>query len=130
MYSILTAPKDLFQKIEKAITDNPDLLRMHHFHELPNGAEALVRDQIDDPDTSHCLAGFIVYFTPRAVEFERLRHDVDEFANEILRGSGRKPIPNAIFNSDEESVIRIVKRRADAERMAEALGSQYNGVLN
>jgi hypothetical protein len=130
MYSILTAPKDLFQKIEKIVTERPELLKVHNFHELPNGTEALVMDQIMDEDTAHCLAGFVVALTPRGAEFERLRHDVDDFANEILRGSGRKPIPKAIFNSDEESMLKIVKRRAEAERMQAALESQYKGVTN
>lgn len=130
MQSILVAPKNLFQLIEAAITARPERLQLHHWHQLPNGNEALVQDQIMDEDTAHCLAGFIVAFTNRGAEFERLRHDVDIYANEILVSSGRKPIPLAIFNSDEESVIRIVKRRAEAERIQEALDSQYSGVLN
>jgi hypothetical protein len=130
MQSILVAPKNLFQMIEKRITEQPDLLRIHHWHELPSGNEALVMDQIMEDDTAHCLVGWIVYFTPRAAEFERLRKDVDVYANEILVNSGRKPIPHAIFNSDEESVRKIVARRAEQERVEEALASQYNGVLN
>lgn len=121
MNYLLHCPDDLFQLIEATVTENPKLLSCHNWHELANGREALVEDQIMEPDTSHCLAGMIVYFTPNAAKAERLRHDVDVFANEILINSGRKPIPLAIFKEDEETALKIIKMRANSERLSQHL---------
>ncbi len=71
-----------------------------------------------DPETSHCLAGFVVALTPKAAGYEHLREDVDVFANEILRANSRLPIPLAIFTSDDESVKIVVAGRASEERSA------------
>lgn len=119
MNTLLIAPNNLFQLIESTVTQNPELLKAHNWHELPNAREALVDDQIMDSDTAHCLAGWVVYFTPNAAKAERLRHDVDVFANEILVNSGRKPIPLAIYHSDEESMLKIIKRRAVQEQLGQ-----------
>lgn len=116
MKSLLKAPSNLFQMIEKVITENPHLLKPSDWHTLPNGREAFTEEQILDEDTAHCLAGFVVALTPNAAKAERLRVDVDDFANEILINSGRKPIPLAIFHDeDPETALKIVKLRAAAE---------------
>ena|SRR5690348_4724630 len=118
MNSILKTPRNIFQMIEEIVTARPELLKTYHWHELPNGREAYVQDQIMDRDTAHCLAGWIVALTPRAAEFERLREDVDTYANEILVNSGRKPIPVAIFMEldDSETALKIIRKRANEER--------------
>lgn len=116
MKSLLKAPINLFQMIEKIITENPDLFKSSDWHTLPNGREAFTEEQILDEDTAHDLAGFIVALTPNAAKAERLRVDVDDFANEILTNSCRKPIPLAIYHDeDPETVLKIVRMRAAAE---------------
>jgi hypothetical protein len=116
MKSLLKTPPNLFQLIEKAHAENPNFLKPGDWHTLWNNREAFTEEQIMDPDTSHCLAGAIVYFTPNAAKAERLRVDVDEFANEILVNSGRKPIPLAIFHDeDPETALRVIRNRAAQE---------------
>lgn len=116
MNSLLKAPDNIFQMIEEIITKNPNLLKPGDWHTLPNGREAFTEEQILDEDTAHCLAGFIVALTPNAAKAERIRLDVDEFANEILVNSGRLPIPLAIYMEEEETLIKILKGRAAEER--------------
>lgn len=116
MLSLLTAPKNLFQIIEAIVTQRPELLKSHHWHEMASGREAFTEEQILDTDTAHCLAGWLVALTSRGAEFERIRQDVDVYANEILVNSGYPPIPMAIFHSDEESMLKIIKMRAKKER--------------
>ncbi len=115
---LLKTPNNLFQLIEKAITDRPELLDAFNWHELPNGREAYTEEQILDEDTKHCLAGWIIALTPKAAGYEHLREDVDTFANEILRANGRLPIPNGIFTSCEESMKLVIAGRAAEERAA------------
>src|SRR5688572_21310457 len=115
MNSLLVAPHNLFQLIEMSVTARPELLKAFHWHELASGKEAFVEDQILDEDTAHCLAGWIVSLTPNAARFERIRQDVDTYANEILVNSGRKPIPVAIFNGEEEDMLKVIRMRARAE---------------
>ncbi len=115
---LLKTPNNLFQLIEKAITERPELLSAFHWHELSNGREAYTEEQILEEDTKHCLAGFIVALTPKAAGYEHLREDVDTFANEILRANGRLPIPNGIFTADEPSMERVIRGRASEERSA------------
>ena len=117
MKSLLIAPHNLFQLIESAVTANPELLKVHEWHELPNGREAYTEEQIMDCDTAHDLAGWVVFFTPNAARFERIRLDVDDYANEILVNSGRKPIPLGIHHAgDVESALKIIQMRANQER--------------
>lgn len=118
---LLKTPNNLFQQIEAIITERPELLQLHHYHELASGREAFTEEQILESDTAHCLAGFIVALTPKAAGYEHMREDVDVFANEILKSNGRLPIPMAIFNSDVASVAIIVKGRASEERAASYL---------
>lgn len=117
MKSLLKCPTNLFQMIEQIITEKPQLLQIGDWHTLPNGREAFTEEQILEEDTAHCLAGFVVALTANAAKAERLRIDVDEYANEILVNSGRMPIPLAIYKEDEETLRRIIKRRAQDERI-------------
>jgi hypothetical protein len=114
--TILITPKDLFCQIEEIVTNNPKLLKAHHWHEMANGKEANTPDQIMAEGTSHCLAGWIVRLTQNAPRFERLREDVDTYANEILTLNGREPIPMAIYKEDEETMLKIIRGRAARER--------------
>lgn len=116
MNSLLICPPNLFQMIEAAITEKPELLSAFNWHELPNGREAYTDEQITAPNTKHCLAGFIVAFTPNAAKFEKIREDVDVYANEILVASGRLPIPLAIYMDDEETMRKIIRGRCAEER--------------
>lgn len=116
MNSLIQAPPNLFQMIEAIITEKPELLSSHHWHELSNGREAFTEEQIMEPDTKHCLAGFVVVLTPNAPKFGSRRQDIDEYANEILVSSGRLPIPLAIYMEDEETLKKIAKGRAAEER--------------
>lgn len=118
MLSLLVAPKNVFQIIEAIVTARPELLKVHHWHELANGREAFTEDQIMDTDTAHCLAGWIVALTSRGAEFERIRQDVDVYANEILVNSGHPPIPKAIYYGEEEDMMKIIKMRAAKERQS------------
>ncbi len=126
MLSLLTAPKNLFQIIEAIVEARPELLKAHHWHEMASGREAFVEEQIMDTDTAHCAAGWIVALTSRGAEFERIRQDVDVYANEILVNSGYPPIPMAIYHSDEESMLKIIKMRAKKEREAQTGGGDVN----
>mgnify|MGYP001580514334 CR=1 FL=1 len=116
MNSLLQAPPNLFQMIEIIITEKPELLSMHNWHELANGREAFTEDQVMEPDCKHCLAGWIVVLTPNGPKFGSRRQDIDEYANEILVASGRLPIPLAIYMDDEETAIKIIKGRSAFER--------------
>ncbi len=118
MNPLLKCPNDLFQQIERIITERPELLSQFHFHELASGREAYTEEQILEEDTKHCLAGFIVALTPKAAGYEHLREDVDTFANEILRSNGRLPIPSSIFYADEDSARKIILGRSAEERAA------------
>ena len=130
MQSSLVAPRDLFRRMHKMLTENPSMLSQHHYHEMSNGTEALTPDQILATTAKHCIAGLIVALTPNAAKFERLREDVDTYANEILVNSRRKPLPMAIIHGDEESARRIIARRAEQEEMDEARMAQYLEVFN
>lgn len=115
--------------IEKIITENPKLLKAGDWHTLANGREAFTEEQILEENTAHCLAGWLVALTPNAAKAERIRMDVDEFANEILVNSGRQPIPLAIYMEEEESMIKIIRRRASDERIS-ALKYQASASYN
>jgi len=117
MKSLLIAPKNLFQMIDAAITEKPELLSLGNWHELPNGREAYTDEQITAASTKHCLAGWIIALTPNAPRFERMRVDVDDYANEILVSSGRLPIPLSIYHDeDRETTIKIIRGRCAEER--------------
>lgn len=118
MQSVLKAPPDLFQQISARVKERPELLITTNWHELPNGREAFTVDQITDEDTRHCLAGFVVLLTPGAVKHERMRIDVDEYANEILISSGRLPLPISIYLDDDiRTLERILGGRSSEERV-------------
>lgn len=114
--TILITPKDLFQQIEEIVTTNPKLHKTYHWHEMANGKEANTPDQITADGTAHSLAGWIVRLTQNAPRFERLREDVDNYANEILQLNDREPIPLAIYMGDEETELKIIRGRAARER--------------
>jgi hypothetical protein len=118
MNSLIQTPSNLFQMIEAIITETPELLSMHNWHELANGKEAFTEDQIAESDTKHCLAGWIIALTPNAPRFgiSSRRLDFDKYANEILKLSGRLPIPLAIYTEDEATARKIVAGRAAEER--------------
>jgi hypothetical protein len=126
MQSLLQTPDNLFQLIEAIVTQDPTLLSSFHWHELPNGREAFTEEQVMEPDTKHCLAGFIVALTPNGPKFGSRRQDVDVYANEILVASGRLPIPLAIYMEDEETLTKILKGRAAEERAKAYLAPQFN----
>ncbi len=126
---LLITPDNLFQLIETAVTKRPELLVDSNWHEsLKKGQEVFTEDQILDKDTAHDLAGWIVKLTPRAAQYERLRVDVDDYANDILKMNGRRPIPLAIHHSDVESMLKVIRMRAAEERVEEARNpkSRYN----
>lgn len=80
------------------------------------GTEALTEQDIMLPYTAHCITGWVIAITPRAAAYERMREDVVEYANEILRASGRLPIPWGIIFSDEESMKIFIRGRSAEER--------------
>jgi hypothetical protein len=123
--TILTIPDNLFQQIEEIVTKNPKLFKTHHWHELANGKEANTPDQIMAEGTAHDIAGWIVRLTNSGPKFERLREDVDNYANEILVANGREPIPMAIFMENEETQLKIIKGRASREREVAFNKSHY-----
>ena len=118
MNLFLKAPDTLFQQIEAIVTKRPNLLKADNWHELKSGREAFTDEQIHDPDTAHCLFGWVVALVPRAAEFEHCRQDVPEYVNQILTDNGRKPLPKMLAHSDEESMLKVIKMRADAERLS------------
>lgn len=127
---LFITPDDLFQQIEKIVTKNPDRLRAFNYHELPNGREAFTEDQILDPKTCHCLAGFIIALTPQAAKYSYMwtvgaNDQTLETVNRILVDNGRKPIPMAIFFSDEESMLKVIRMRAAEERVEEARNPKH-----
>lgn len=113
---MLKAPLDLFRKLEEILTSKPTLLNLNEYHSLPNGEEAFTEADILNPKTSHCLAGWIVTLTPNAAKYEQMQVDVVEYAQRILRQSGRPQIPTAFFFSDNESVMKLIRGRAAEER--------------
>lgn len=114
--NLLETPPNLFQQIEAAIIKNPKRLSTFHWHELPNGKEAYDPEDIRGRRTLHDLAGWIVALTPNGPRFERLREDVNEYANDILRSNGREPLPWGIHFADEESQWKVIRKRAAEER--------------
>ena len=124
--SLFRFPKNGFQQIAEKITANPNLFKPDDWHTLSNGHEAMGEDEILRPYTAHCLAGWIIAITPRAAAYEMANEfdgeDVDDFANRILKQNGRKPIPKAIFHSEEESMKRILFKRAKEE--------EYQNILD
>jgi hypothetical protein len=98
---LFKCPDDLFQQIEERVLRRPELLSMDEYHTLPDGSEA----------------GWIIALTPKAPEFERLRDNVDDFANEILVANGRLPIPFGIFYGDNASGLKLIRGRAAEERL-------------
>jgi hypothetical protein len=126
--TLLITPDNLFQQLETIVTKKPELLRAGNYHQTQKGLEAFTEEQILDKSTSHCLAGWVIALTPNAPRFEHMRLDVDDFANEILRMNDRRPVPLAIYHSDEESMLKIIKMRAAEERVERALNPKtlYN----
>jgi hypothetical protein len=118
----LKLPKGAWTKIEAAITANPDRLKAGDWHTLKNGEEALTPDEIAKDTTAHCLSGWVVAMTPKAAGLERLRLDVDAFANEILVNSGQAPIPRAIIHGTEEDMLKIIKLRSFKEQASTTTG--------
>lgn len=125
MRSLLKAPPRLFSMIESIVEQKykPDsefpygyVFSERHWHELMSGKEAFTPDQIQDEDSKHCCAGWIVALTPNASNYEKIRIDVDNYANEILVASGRAPIPLAIYHGEIEDWLKIIKMRARQER--------------
>jgi hypothetical protein len=115
----LRTPRDLFQQIEAAVLRNPSRLSMHHYHELA-GVE-VVEDPLKmlAPNCAHCLFGWIIAYTPGAVELEADGEDPMDLANAILISNSRLSIPRALAFSDEESALKIIRGRAAEERAAE-----------
>lgn len=113
---MLKAPSDLFCRIEARLKENPELLTLDEYHLMPDGDEAFLEPDIMHYKTAHCLAGWIIAMTPNAARLERMRTDVDEYAQQILVASGRPRIPTAILFSDAESVLKIIRGRAAEER--------------
>jgi hypothetical protein len=96
---------------------------------LKNASQSFLLDLYTDigvPTTHRCRT--IVKLTPRAAQYERLRIDVDDYANDILKMNGRRPIPLAIHHSDVESMLKVIRMRAAEERVEEARNpkSRYN----
>jgi hypothetical protein len=114
---LFKCPDDLFQQIEERVLRRPELLSMDEYHTLPDGSEAFSPRDIVNHRTAHCVAGWIIALTPKAPEFERLRDNVDDFANEILVANGRLPIPFGIFYGDNASGLKLIRGRAAEERL-------------
>jgi hypothetical protein len=113
---LFKCPPDLFQQIEARVLRHPELLDMGEYHLLPDGTEAMSPRDIVNHRTAHCLQGWIIALTPKAPDYERLRDDVDDFANDILKANGRLPIPFGIIYGERESALRVIRGRAAEER--------------
>jgi hypothetical protein len=110
---VLKSPADIFTKLEEILTARPHLLVMDDYHTYRDGEEAFTEEQILDPSTAHCLAGWVVVLTPNAAKYERHEDiDIPEYANRMLMHGGHPKIPKSIYFSDNESVMKLVRGRA------------------
>jgi hypothetical protein len=114
---VLTPPVDLFCRLEAIVLETPKLLDQHHYHTLPTGREAFTVADILHPDTAHCLMGWVAVLTPEAVERQSQFDDCYDYAQTLLKRSGRLPIPWGIAFADEESAIRVIRGRAAEEKL-------------
>jgi hypothetical protein len=109
-------PTDLFTQLETILLKEPHRLVLGDWHTYRDGEEGVTEEQILDPRCAHCLAGWLVALIPGAAKYERLRDDVDDYVNRILMQAGRPKIPKAIYYSDTESVLKLVRGRAAEEK--------------